>query len=432
MSVLTYHVGTYTPYIGPLEQHTRHYAWLGVPLFFLLSGFLLFRPFAHAIIHELPRPPLRRYGRYRFLRIVPAYWVVLTFAIVATSGFIGRRTEAVAPDHHLLPPALAAVALFLWVRKFVRRSTIVLPLAATVAAAAALALYPSSIWPGLANYTLLYGPFNLVGEVGVAWTLCIEVAFYATLPLFVVAAGRLARRGGSPSARAAILALTLLPAFPISYFYLGHAGTPGSGQLPIWLPGYLNEFAIGMLLAVLLAVRPTISAGASRLMLTGGAAVLFAGTRLYTAGLPSPYAHGAGVIYAPMMELGFALILGSVLARDERTALGRLLSSKPLVAAGTISYGIYLWHVVVIQELVDSPLWTNEWVGLALTVAAAVALATGSWFAIERPALTLKTRPLPRPMRSWQQRPDQLAVSQQSPPQPATSRTSPIPSGTAP
>jgi peptidoglycan/LPS O-acetylase OafA/YrhL len=49
----------------------------GVTLFFVLSGFLLWRPFARAVIDARDLPSLRRYARNRLLRILPAYWAVL-------------------------------------------------------------------------------------------------------------------------------------------------------------------------------------------------------------------------------------------------------------------------------------------------------------------------------------------------------------------
>lgn len=389
--MLTYHVGTYTPLVGPLERATAPWLWLGVPLFFLLSGFLLFRPFAHAIIHGLPQPSLHRYGKARFLRIAPAYWLVLTFTIIEESRAL--RPPRGIDDPRLLPTAAAAIALLLWARAFWRRTTLVLPAAASLAAVALLIMHPHRVWPGIANYALVYLPFRIDGVVGPAWTLCIEVSFYATLPVFAVCAQRIGRRGRSSDERALLLAALVLPAFPIGYLYLGHAGTDRN-QLPIWLPGYVDEFAIGMLLAIAIEVWPQVSARTSRLLLLASFGVGYAGDRLYSLGAGSPFARDSGVLFARLMELAFALALASVLMRDEKTLLGRVLASRMLVAAGTISYGIYLWHTIVIQRLLFTPLWLDEWAGLALTLPITIALAVGSWFAIERPALALKDKRL--------------------------------------
>src|SRR4051812_39921709 len=50
----------------------------GVPVFFVISGFLLYRPFALADLRDEPAPAPGPYAWRRFLRIVPAFWVVLT------------------------------------------------------------------------------------------------------------------------------------------------------------------------------------------------------------------------------------------------------------------------------------------------------------------------------------------------------------------
>ena len=56
---------------------------IGVAIFFVLSGFLLFRPWVRAAAAGQPSPSLTRYARHRFRRVVPAYalTVVVTFAI---------------------------------------------------------------------------------------------------------------------------------------------------------------------------------------------------------------------------------------------------------------------------------------------------------------------------------------------------------------
>ncbi len=58
-----------------------------MPLFFVLSGFLLWRPIASAVLRGRRLPSVRRYARNRALRILPAYWVVLlATALVLQSG----------------------------------------------------------------------------------------------------------------------------------------------------------------------------------------------------------------------------------------------------------------------------------------------------------------------------------------------------------
>src|SRR5262249_23637331 len=55
---------------------------IGVPVFFVISGFLLYRPFVDAHLAGKPRPELRTYLRHRALRIYPAYWAALIGALL--------------------------------------------------------------------------------------------------------------------------------------------------------------------------------------------------------------------------------------------------------------------------------------------------------------------------------------------------------------
>ncbi|HVM63588.1 MAG TPA: acyltransferase family protein, partial [Acidimicrobiales bacterium] len=72
----------------PTGFTTRQHFWgaftargeIGVAVFFLISGFLLYRPFVAAHLEGRPGPAIRPYLKRRILRIVPAYWVALFFA----------------------------------------------------------------------------------------------------------------------------------------------------------------------------------------------------------------------------------------------------------------------------------------------------------------------------------------------------------------
>src|SRR4051794_3126611 len=165
---------------------------LGVAIFFVLSGFLLYRPFAQARLHDQGVPSVRAYARRRLLRIVPAYWAALTFGLVVAG--------------------------------------------ATAASAANIPVY----------YLLLQGYSDATRYNGlpVAWTLTIEATFYASLPFVAFAAFAVARR--LPRNR-----LQLLPdAMVVSAFALVPAAVhilrPGA---PATILSYTDWFAGGILLA---------------------------------------------------------------------------------------------------------------------------------------------------------------------------------------
>ena len=342
LSILAYHTTQLSNGHGYLEAATSRF-WLGVPLFFILSGFLLYRPFAHAVIRGAPRPSIVRYARHRVLRIVPAYWLVLSVSIFWLPGF-----------YDFYPVAVAAAAVCLWAYVFVRRPGPVYYAAAagaTLFAAYRLTQYPfhAVTWPALANYTLVYIPFApYTGVVGPAWSLCIEISFYCFLPMIAIVAARYASRGVTPEARAGRLALGLVPLLPlgVAFMWISAVGTQ-----KVCLTGFIDEFAAGMLLAIALERWPTVSVRTSRAMLLAAVAIAIAANLHNRLGPHDPYGNGSGLIFPRLMVIAFVLTLASVLMRDEQTLLGRVLSSRMLVAAGTVSYGIYLWHFLFIQRL---------------------------------------------------------------------------------
>lgn len=381
LSVLAYHATQLSNGHGFLEAATSRF-WLGVPLFFVLSGFLLYRPFAHAAIHSGPRPSVVRYARHRILRIVPAYWLVLTVSIFEVPGFY---------DYY--PVVIGAAAVCLWAYVWVRRPGplgYVAAIGVTVFAVYRVTAYPfhAVTWPALANYTLVYIPFApYTGVVGPAWSLCIEISFYVFLPILAMVGARYASRGATPEARARRLGLGLAPMLPLglAVMWISGAGTQG-----VVLPGFLDEFAAGMVLAIALERWPIVSVRTSRAMLVTAAAIAVVANLDNRLGPHDPYGNGSGLIFPRLMVIAFALTLASVLMRDERTLLGRALSSRMLVAAGTVSYGIYLWHFLFIERLRTTPVWWTEGTNLVLVLALTLAVATVSWLVLEKPLLRVK------------------------------------------
>jgi peptidoglycan/LPS O-acetylase OafA/YrhL len=130
---VAWNLGPATVFMQPLQA--------GVTLFFVLSGFLLYRPFARAALSGAAYPSLRRYARNRALRILPAYWVVLLAAIAT------RATAAVVRS------AGTQVGHLTW---------------------------SQSVW----NMLLLqnYRPTMLMTGISHTWSLVVEVSFYICLP----------------------------------------------------------------------------------------------------------------------------------------------------------------------------------------------------------------------------------------------------------
>ncbi|WP_421121060.1 acyltransferase family protein [Aquihabitans daechungensis] len=199
--VLAYHAGTFTDVDwGRAGSMGTPGAWLqhlsvGVSVFFVLSGFLLFRPFVAAHLADEARPRIRSYLWRRMVRIYPAYWI----------------------------------ALFL--------STLI------------LGLDLGDWWGHVRFYSLIqiYWGDTVLGGIVQAWTLATEVSFYLFLPIWVLV---LCRRGGTLDQRVRrhYLGLAVLYLVGVTVRGLLRAGEHHIGYGT--LAANCDLFAIGMALAV--------------------------------------------------------------------------------------------------------------------------------------------------------------------------------------
>jgi peptidoglycan/LPS O-acetylase OafA/YrhL len=172
-------------------QETLAFGRTGVTLFFLISGFVLYRPMVSRALAGQPPVALREYARRRTLRIFPTYWAWL--AIFATSGLVSD----------------------VGIRSF-----------------ALLQIYSSN-------------PF---GGINSAWSLCTEVSFYALLPIWARAAGGLL---GTRRLRE----LWVLFAVAVLAVGFQHWSQSHSEQVAwsLTLPANMDWFALGMGLAIISA-----------------------------------------------------------------------------------------------------------------------------------------------------------------------------------
>ncbi len=210
MSVLVYHVYFYAAPdgrpvdLGPFTKIADNLR-AGVTLFFVLSGFLLYRVFVAAALRSRPMPSVRQYLRNRALRILPAYWVIL----------IG---VALVFQHELLTQPLMLLANMLLLQNY----------------------FPS----------YLVGGEEGLGIVP-AWSLVIEVSFYLLVPILGYVAIRLAARRGL-AVTAALVPVGAMLALGIAAKVISRGMEP-SDALAIWnhaLPTHADWFAAGMALAV--------------------------------------------------------------------------------------------------------------------------------------------------------------------------------------
>ncbi|MCH9735497.1 MAG: acyltransferase [Actinomycetia bacterium] len=305
---------------------------IGVAIFFVLSGFLLFRPWVRAAAQGERPPSLRRYGRRRVRRLVPAYLlaVLATFAIytVFTPG----------PN-------------------------------------------PGQTWHGLVRYltfTQIYTDNYLTTMLhpGLSqmWSMAVEVAFYVALPAL---AYLLCRRPWRP--RRTLAGLAVLAAVTPVWLTLVIAAQP-DGVLPnsagMWLPAHIAWFAGGMALAVLEALGKRCPAAFA---IPLAVALYFVVATPIGGALPGPDPAWSPVAKS-LLYAAIATLAVAPPALGSRDWYSRLLGSRPMVWLGEISYEIFLLHVVAMaltmHLVLGWPLFTGSMPGLiaatlALTIPAA-------------------------------------------------------------
>lgn len=370
-SVLVYHVWRFgapdgqPADAGPLTPVMPH-LWHGVTLFFVLSGFLLYRPFAAAVLRGTTLPGLGRYARKRLLRILPAYWVVLlATAFVLESAMVadgpGPRTEGV-PGPELL----------------------------------------------LVNFLLLqnFSPDTIFTGVGPAWSLAVEACFYAALPLLAVLAVAAHRCGAGRRAGVLLPAVALLAAGATGKLAaLGPAGWDLGVARSLW--GLADLFAVGMLVAVVSVEvedgRCTLPSRWRPLAVTAIALVAAVGL-LTGATHMTPLAAGA-LLYTSLVGVACALLVALVAlpAAGRPGRLARVPELRAVTAAGLVSYSVFLWHEPLLRWLRINGLTLDGAGGFAVNVAvtavATAVLAILTYRLVEAPALRLKLRrpAVPRP-----------------------------------
>lgn len=360
LAVLVFHASVYSGFstgagLGAVTARLD----LGVTLFFLISGFLLYRPYVAARCGGRPALPLGEFYRRRILRIVPAYWVALV--LLALWPGLGGGVLSL-PD---------GLRFFLFAQN-------------------------------LSLSTVLQG-------IGPAWTLCVELSFYAVLPLYAALVARWL--GGRAPGRQALPELGLLAALGVASLglrALQHAvlDTGRGPVLAFLLPSFLLWFGLGMGLAVLSAtgtapgLQRAVGRHPGRCWLAGGALLAFAAWGMdLPQGFLGAYTDatwaGEHVVYG---AIALCLIAPATLGVEGGGAVRRLLAWRPLALVGLISYGIYLYHLPLLIEFGFRG-WPADVVPFAptlgavlLALAAAGGCATLSYRIVERPFLARKRR----------------------------------------
>jgi peptidoglycan/LPS O-acetylase OafA/YrhL len=326
-----------------------HAGWIGVQLFFVLSGFLISGNLLDT----------RGAGNYfsaffgrRALRILPLYFAVLCIAFV------------IAPALVTLPPEFRATqSQQIW------------------------------LWTFLTNWTQPYegGVFGF----GHFWSLAVEEQFYLLWPFVVLLCrpGRLLWACGAAVLTALVVRVLLFLAhFPHETLYM-------------FTVCRMDALALGAAVAALIRIPPALEWLRPRAVsIAMAAAITLIVAVIGTRGL-AMYDMSTQTVGYTVLSLGFALVvlLTTLPTTGLLRALMRVLSSTPLRLIGRYSYGIYVFHLplhvffgaVLMQRIAPNP---TDGQALAYTAVMAVAsfmVAALSYELFERRFLNLKRKLMP-------------------------------------
>jgi peptidoglycan/LPS O-acetylase OafA/YrhL len=323
----------------------------GVTLFFVLSGFLLSRPWFLAAALGRREPSSRHYLWKRALRILPLYWVVVVVAFVVDPA----NKNATWQD-----------------------------------------------WVSHLTLTQLYRHELLASSLTQMWSLCTEVAFYVVLPFLCLAL--IGRRTATFRLNRVLVGAGLLAVAGLSWQVVV-AQIPGyKAHYAQWLPGYLPWFMIGIAFAAVsaeLAVRPRDHV-LERLghdltgcwILAAGVFALacspLAGPRL----LLTPDGWQAGTKVVLYGVAGAFLVLPLVFGPERDGWVRRQLCGPVPTWLGDISYGIFAIHMIVLNlvfRALDLDVFTGRFLTVSvLTAAVTLVLASVSYYLFEKQLLRLK------------------------------------------
>jgi peptidoglycan/LPS O-acetylase OafA/YrhL len=276
---------------------------MGVPIFFVLSGFLLFRPWVKSLATGGPQPSLRRYARHRVRRIMPAYVVTVLIAYV----IYHFRAAGPNPGHT-------------WIGLF-RNLTL------------------TQIY----TFNYLFG--YLHQGLTQMWSLAVEAAFYVVLPLLaylllVVLCGRQWRP------RLLLFGIGTLMLISPVWLVVVHLTTSVPNGARLWLPTYLIWFLAGMSLTVLQAMRVRCYAFIALPL----AVVCYFIASTPIAGDPTTSPLGLSqALYKAVFYAAISGLAVAPLALGNQGWYSRFLATRPMVWLGEISYEIFLIHLVTME-----------------------------------------------------------------------------------
>jgi peptidoglycan/LPS O-acetylase OafA/YrhL len=294
---------------------------LALAAFFVLSGYLIARPFLRSFVLGTRRPSVRRFARNRLLRIVPAFYLIAA-VVLLRFGLDGAISPT--PDN---PSGTAP---------------------------------PSTWWQivSVFTFTQSYTTGSATLPIGQAWSLDVEIAFYAAIPIAAAIAYRLGKRLKTPASRARA-ALVFVGGLALVSIYLRqhNDNTLASLASP---PLIIYAFLPGVALAIAEPwAVPIFRDNPRRAKRFAWAAVgvAFAAYVLYAYWdfnvETTAIHHALGRRSLMSAIFGMALLAALIALQLGTNKVPRWADNRWTNYMGERSYAFYLLHVAVILEVVN-------------------------------------------------------------------------------
>ncbi|MCW2558750.1 MAG: oatA 2 [Mycobacterium sp.] len=370
-----------TTHYSPKTAATWQTGLFGFSLvyFFVLSGFLLFLPYVRNLVDERAKmPDVTDYLVHRLARIIPCYLVIFLFV------------NYVLQIAYVQNPAIQPLG---------------------TDDGTGMITDPGMLISNL-TLTQTYFPAYIQTGINPSWSLTLEYAFYASLPLLGFLLFKLRKRSTrNPFVLAAVAPLILLV-----IGFVGRSLTPlvyanssttdfillnwGPNWSAVFAKSFLtnaDNFALGMLAAIVFvalehgALREQI---AKRVRMLSAVAILpvflVSGVLLVVA---NQYATmGVSVVAALMI-----LVIIAPLGRGQKTKLAVWLDARPIRYVGEVSLSAYLWHFPMLLLLGRLGLMAGDTLpgmlrNIVLLLTCTILAATVTYYGIEKPAMNYAKR----------------------------------------
>lgn len=333
---------------------------VGVSLFFVLSGCLLSMPFWASFVESKTFPSIEKYLLNRAARIAPAFWLNLIICNILAVVLFNLEFSW---------QKFASAFLFINSYHF------------------------STFFPSEIN-----GPL---------WSIGLEVSCYLLLPLVLYAIFKTAKSVSVAFAGviSAIVSLQVLNPFIIQFFMTDsdqkgwQFGIDGGAKqwIPYWnISTFFTQFLIGSLAALVIVHLRSKQTKPTRLfdlvfVTAATAAIVLVVARL-TPGSPDSFTQ------QPYVSPFFAILTAVLLVSGSHSKYAsRGLDNRLFSWLAKLSFGIYLWHVVVVEVIARKFIEDYVYFGLhdvwqwvlisAIVLAISIAIAAASWRLLESPIL---------------------------------------------